>query len=403
MSREMPRFEIGIEPLEPLLFGDNRSARTGESHLLGDQDPSPVTLFGAVGTRILHALGARGRSDWSRVEAVLGPFLKDLEQSGRDSAQLVGFALRDAAGKSWFPAPLHLRVRRGDEPGSRLFGLNPARPADSSGEILSSVPTGRRLEAQPADDEADEELFVDEWLLTELLTGSGTLADKPLESITRKRDQKRDQIFTSEPRLGLAIDNHRGTAVPGVLFARPYRRFSGRVDDHGRWSGAGFVAWMELPGTGGREPGSFDGVGFLGGDRRRAWFSFSRLETSPLERIKAEVAARLEKSRGFLVYLLTPLPVDAELPAFPWQGQPVAAAVGRSRPVSGWNAQTDSPGPRKIRTLIPAGSVYFFEWSAVEAKSMAARQELLDRHWLQPVEERYRNGGFGRMLVGVWE
>ncbi len=187
----------------------------------------------------------------------------------------------------------------------------------------------------------------------------------------------------------------------GILFARPYRRFVGRVDERGRWSGAGFVAWMDLPGMGEGGVDQFNGIGFLGGDRRRAWFSFSRPESSPLDPIRDAVEARLETSRGFLVYLLTPLPVDAELPVFPWQTQPVAAAVGRSRPVSGWNVMADAPGPRKIRTLVPAGSVYFFEWA--ESEKGEARKAFLARHWLQPLEERYRNAGYGRMLLGVWE
>jgi CRISPR type III-B/RAMP module-associated protein Cmr3 len=272
--------------------------------------------------------------------------------------------------------------------------VRPARPVDRSGEVLSSVATGRRLGAPPAEDESDEELFVDAWLLTELLTGAD-VSERLLSSSTRTRDE----LFASEPRLGLAIDNHRGTSVPGVLFARPYRRFAGRVDAQGRWSGAGFVAWMDLPGTGGREIDSFDGIGFLGGDRRRAWFSFSGLNGEPLEQIKSAVAARLEGSRGFLVYLLTPLPVNSELPDFPWQGEPVAAAIGRSRQVSGWNAQADAPGPRKIRTLVPAGTTYFFEWTE---PSLEARQAFLESHWLQPVDASRRNAGFGRMLIGVW-
>jgi CRISPR-associated protein Cmr3 len=392
----MATVEIGIEPLEPLLFGDNRSSRSGESHLLGDQDPSPLTLFGAVGTRILAALGARGWRDWDIAEPVLGPFLQDLDRPGPESAQLVGHTVRDAAGKPWFPAPLHLRVRRGGEAGSQLFGLHPAIPAEAGGDILSSLPTARRLEAPPAEDESDEGLFVDEGLLSDLLTGSDSRVDRPLGASTRSREE----LFPAERRLGLAIDNFRGTAIPGALFARPYRRFAGSVDERGRWRGAGFVAWLELPGNGSREVGSFDGIGFLGGDRRRAWFSFTALGEAPLARLRSNIAAGLGESRGFLVYLLTPLPAESELPAFPW-GEPVAAAVGRSRPVSGWDAQAQSPGPRKIRTLIPAGSVYFFEWSKPETTT-AARQAFLDRHWLQPVDGRYLNGGFGRMLLGVW-
>lgn len=159
---------------------------------------------------------------------------------------------------------------------------------------------------------------------------------------------------------------------------------------------------MELPGTGGRAPESFDGIGYLGGDRRRAWFSFAPLAVKPLSRLREQVAAVLPASRGFFVYLVTPLPADSETPAFAW-GQPIAAAVGRSRPASGWDALGRHPGPRPLRTLIPAGSVWFFEWQGAEAVSLEARQAFLEREWLEPADPRFLNAGFGRMLLGVWQ
>ncbi len=56
----MPVYEVRIEPLEPLLFGDNRSARAGIDHLQRDQNPSPLTLHGAIG----RFLAGRSKDDW---------------------------------------------------------------------------------------------------------------------------------------------------------------------------------------------------------------------------------------------------------------------------------------------------------------------------------------------------
>jgi len=107
----MKTLEIRIDPLDPLLFGDNRSARAGEDHGQLDQDPSPTTFYGAVGARIASELGALGRgSEWSRAEPVLGPFTQELDAGARDRSQLLGIAYRDPEGELWFPKPAHQLV-----------------------------------------------------------------------------------------------------------------------------------------------------------------------------------------------------------------------------------------------------------------------------------------------------
>jgi CRISPR-associated protein Cmr3 len=75
----------------------------------------------------------------------------------------------------------------------------------------------------------------------------------------------------------------------------------------------------------------------------------------------------------------------------------VGVSNGRWKAVSGWSLAPPR-GPKPIRRMVPAGSVYFFE---VEKPGDAA--PLADL-WLQSVsdEEQERRDGFGLAVWGIW-
>ncbi len=75
----------------------------------------------------------------------------------------------------------------------------------------------------------------------------------------------------------------------------------------------------------------------------------------------------------------------------------VGASIGRWKAVSGWSLAPPR-GPKPIRRMVPAGSVYFFE---VEKPGDAA--PLADL-WLQSVsdDEQERRDGFGLANWGTW-
>jgi CRISPR-associated protein Cmr3 len=69
--------------------------------------------------------------------------------------------------------------------------------------------------------------------------------------------------------------------------------------------------------------------------------------------------------------------------------------------VSGWSLEqsaTEKPGPKALRRLAPAGSVYFFDVVTGDARQLA------ENLWLEPVSDSAREGreGFGLALWGVW-
>ena len=78
----------------------------------------------------------------------------------------------------------------------------------------------------------------------------------------------------------------------------------------------------------------------------------------------------------------------------------VSACVDRWKPLSGWSLEKGNVGPKPIRRLVPAGSVYFFEINGgIDAAALA------ENCWLMPVSddpEQNRHDGFGLALWGLW-
>jgi CRISPR type III-B/RAMP module-associated protein Cmr3 len=374
----MPVYEVRIDPIDPMLFGDNRSARAGLDHLQRDQDPSPLTLHGAIGRYLQRLNGDAWPGE------LLGERLKDVLHPERRIAELRGFCLHDAGGGLFFPRPRHLRCTlRGGEPGPADLIV----PRERDGSRFSS--SWPRL-LFPTDDgaladEAEGELFLRENALEAVLCGE-VLASAELPA----------HLYRAEPRPGIAMDNGSGTVIEGQFFTRPYRRFQPPSGGAGA-APAGFAAWFET-----LAPVTLDvsdGVGFLGGDRRRARFTIDRCE-EPLADLRERIAEAAEQSdsRGFLLFLLTSaLQTGASVETAGMQ--PVAAALGKPIHGSGWNVEAGLP--RAIHALLPAGSVYFFDWPE-DAQLGPARAELVRRLWLHPLHPDGAAAGFGRCLPGIW-
>ena len=75
----------------------------------------------------------------------------------------------------------------------------------------------------------------------------------------------------------------------------------------------------------------------------------------------------------------------------------VGAVIDRRQPISGWSLESN--GPKPVRRLVPAGSVYFFRVEEGDPR------ELADKLWLQSVcdDPQDRCDGFGSALWGVWD
>lgn len=77
----------------------------------------------------------------------------------------------------------------------------------------------------------------------------------------------------------------------------------------------------------------------------------------------------------------------------------ISASMDRWKPISGWSLERPRPGPKPIRRLVPAGSVYFFEVLSGDA------EDIVKKLWLRSVcdDDQDRRDGFGLAIWGIWD
>ena len=189
-----------------------------------------------------------------------------------------------------------------------------------------------------------------------------------------------------EQRTHVAIDNDTGTAAPAQLFT-----------SHGLRPGRNVGIALEVTAPAGSRPPSTAVV--LGGEARLSFRSTQPEAALPsFARFQADyqAAARTPGLRGLRIQLLTPACFHAGAPAGTPAWRPpaladfqlVAMCVPGFQAISGWNLQ-DAQGrgaPRAVRRLVPAGSVYWYEWRG-DPKAVAT--SVLDRCealWAQPID-----------------
>lgn len=218
---------------------------------------------------------------------------------------------------------------------------------------------------------------------------------------------------------GAADDSHlfitQGLAIPDVDF-RPQSVDTSQVDKSRAIIKSTKIALLVETADGelGDLLQKIDTIHTLGGERRLARFhacdSIASWCCCP-----SVVKEALGQARGVRMLLATPAVFqNGWLPGWinpdTLEGSPHGvddvvlrlrgASIGRWQAISGWSKEKGQRGPKPIKRVVPAGSVYFFE--VVEGSA----QELADL-WLRSVSdtdrEQDRNDGFGLALWGVWQ
>jgi CRISPR-associated protein Cmr3 len=148
----------------------------------------------------------------------------------------------------------------------------------------------------------------------------------------------------------------------------------------------------------------------LGGERRLAEWRGEKNEKkgwSPSE--KPDGAARLRMvlatpaifSKGWLPGWIDENSLEGVIPGSSVAVRLVSAVLGRWKPISGWNYEKGKHGPKPLRRMVPAGSVYLFEIIGNREGGRLFDWETL---WLRSVcdDEQDRKDGFGSALWGIW-
>ncbi|MEN0067991.1 MAG: type III-B CRISPR module-associated Cmr3 family protein [Myxococcota bacterium] len=381
-----------IHPLDPLVFGSGRPfTSVPGSRVTSRSLPPPSTLAGAVRTEA--GRDANGRFDISQIEtllaeAVYGPLLA----VDADSPELA------------LPSPADAIRLRGDVSEEHL--LRRRVPLElSDGDYVSThhlAPVGSVI----TDDRKEVKSPPAFWTQRDLLSW---LVDPPPPVETRPLSEHWGISGPdAEVRIHVRVDRRSNLADEGGLFSTEGRRFVGRR--HGE-----LVALAMYGETTADLPLPSHAV--IGGEGR-----LSRLASC--DRLVPEIPKVIVDSarNGFVrAYLATPLPLEDGT----WQPTGVARIVGQAHGppvvISGWSmapltrtfgyeaarnstARSESPdrpqgGPKPVRRLFPAGSVFFLELSGSED----ARESFVRDRWgASLLEGQDARDGFGLTLFGTW-
>jgi CRISPR-associated protein Cmr3 len=318
-------------------------------------------------------------------------------------------------GKIFLPAPKDLLVKEENEK-REPYAIRPVNidSGDWNG-CNCNLPHGGLLPAMLPKSVEDEfkpartpSLWSMEMMKKWLINAKGDGFDSPPdpEEIAKRTDFL--NLPQKEPRTHVKIDSKLGTAEDTKLFETIGLDFSiknqvdkielaARVEDEGEFKDLAL---------------RIDSFNTIGGERRLArwkthetqegWSFPSDLASdfAGKKRVRMVLATPAIFSDGWRPGWLKGWPIN-EAPCYWPKGlklKLVSACTDRWKPISGWSLE--SRGPKPIRRLVPAGSVYFFE---IEGNGDAV--PLAESLWLKSVcdDEQDRRDGFGLALWGIWD
>jgi CRISPR-associated protein Cmr3 len=424
----VPQTFLSIRGIDPLLFRDGRPFTAAAGGLTASSLPLPfpTTVAAFVRTQIGRAADWKWSLDECRGAhgiPVHGPLL-----------------LRN--GEVVLPAPRDALLRPvPDEPNlarpQRLIPREPEAPA-SAGNGGCDLPDGMWPVMPPLlskesvgvgspSGEAKPPKGLDYWTKADMLGWLDRSDSSDSSDSTRPAKYTGPETIMKigglpeEERIGIRMDSVTGKAKESQLYATRLRAFGENTDD-GRLEYS-LIAKVNLP-SGLR----FCNSGTLGGERRLT--VIEPIDDTPemWPRCPQSLKDALSTATRVRMILATPAHFEhgwkpgwidksgtgeAHLPAgvAKVKLKLVAAAVGRRVPVSGWGPRQDTStldvgqaslpaneqGPRPIRWLAPAGSVYFF---VVDGDRAALWRDA----WLEPMSdnEQDRRDGLGLALWGTW-
>lgn len=417
---------VAIKPHDPIIARDGRPFGRGQGIRMRSLDwPYPSVLAGSLRTLL-------GKKNGGFTDEIVKALL---------AVQFAGpLPMKDM--KLYLPAPKDILAKKIDE---KIIAV-PLRPAAIRSGEGCDLPRGGLLPTM-LPDEFDEDFKPEkmpafwsiskmiEWLAnpngSDFSLGSDPENDEKKDNKTWKEDEndaegkksRSDFLRTPEKdeRVHTGIDPETGVAAveEGLLFMSVGLDLS--TTEMG--GGVQLAAKIQADGTFLKQIENLNEIHPFGGERRLA--QWTRTNESAGWICPAEIPAKLDElDSGKIRMILTTPAIFAKgwLPG--WlelvqlengkevlEGMPpealesqrlrlVSACIDRWRPISGWSAESKSRGPKAIRRLVPAGSVYFFEIHNGKEASALAKS-----HWLKSVCDlpQDRKDGFGLAVWGTWE
>ncbi len=371
-----------LEPLDPLFFRDNRPFSAGEDVFGETTLPSPLTVFGAIGSHLLkrNSTDLRGFFSGKVEDPLLGRYDGDLKNT---RLKIKGpFLMR--RDKIYFSPPANLYYIN-----DLLQTLRPETNASPMWDIKDnslkpvSIPEG---DFKPVKEFIQIE-DIKRWLAGERL--------KALKGC------KEEELYLREKRFGHKLSRDTLTVEEGFLYITEHLRFIDELEVD-KYFKSGIVLSVE-----GVDDNILEDTGvFLGGEKRRAYLK--RIDIS-FSFNSDGIIEKAIKNKRFFLYFVTSSIFSNGFDKGKWPDEfqnsgatLIGAAVNKPLYLSGWKRQDIARGhPRRLKRAVPAGSVYFFECSG----NMDGNKfnELYNKYnFNESLSDEYHSAGFGITLIGVW-
>lgn len=416
---------------DPLLFGDGRPF-TATAAVQSLQVAWPSTVAGFVRSRYYDA--ARGAQASTRER-----HLAELDSIGVRSGWYDSYSDDGAVTACWLTAPRDCvwfdKKATEQDP---VAGLTRYRlvPTAWAADVLHDCPT-EALHISGAPEEATlgkPASAPSLWRYDEVETWLANPTDPETKPWNLHRAASSDtsapadvwstramRALSTVERTHVALEPGKKIAREGAVFATRSLQLAKYGDEAPQTLGVGFT--VEAP-DGALETAHLSAsVATLGGERRVSYRPSQPANGVLPLALPTAVRTAIEGGSGVLrLVLLTPAPLDmGNLPspeqlvaateaqrAFALDAaelRVVAAAVGRPVAVSGWDAagprkagqRMAKPGPRAVRWMAPAGSVFW-----VQCRDTAQATALAEALWMRSIasDQQDRRDGFGLVLVG---
>jgi len=376
---------LRLTPLSPLIARDSRPFGVGQGNRVRSMDwISPSVIAGAVRTAV-----------WKAEDTLTPVQLKTIEVCG-------GFPIVDE--RIYFPRPLDALIRKTDKATGTADILRVCPMSGSAGVrmphagLVPSAPVGMPEEDfKPESGDAFWPLAaIEEWL--------GCEDDQP---VSMKIDGLPAPV--KEDRTNVTILSESGAAEEARLFTTTGLDFvrkpkegasEGRLSQMRIGVRVNFGEYALLPER---------LLVPLGGERRLAevrtakadkgfWEVPKGLPWAGKKWLRMVLATPAVFERGWLPGWLQEKDgkLTGTIPGSGVSVRLVSAVVGRWKPLSGWSYEKGRNGPKALRRMVPAGSVYFFE-------VLEGGEGIADL-WLHSVCDCQQDGrdGFGLALWGLW-
>ena len=367
-----------LEPLDTLFFRDSRPFEAGVDSFAETTLPSPLTIYGAIGSYILKQNGTNIKKFLNHEieDETLGEYDEELRNT---NVKIKGIFFKKGD-SIYLPVPAnYFRVNRYE------YKLAyPSCKKDFLWDIEEDLRPVRLPEGKC--EEVSGYISIEE--KKKILINEATILNEP---------KKEFELYVDEWRFGHRMDREVSTVEEGFLYATRHIRFDEYLDSKVYVKTQFLILIDGIDSLVNKED-----VLFLGGEGKRVKVKLEKFDKNKWfdKNLKDKILQQIKENKRFFLYLLTPAIFENGFYRNFDNLKLISAAVKKPIYISGWKRADITQGnPREIKKAVPAGSVYFFE---IQNDNINIEGLYNSYQLNKSISEKYPSAGFGITLIGIW-